>query len=90
MRAASRNVSSRWSASPDAKIRSHSPMRSRPAFREYQAATYSGSGPVRKVRPRLRRRTSSECSDDQPYCPRPVAKWKASIETPGRRLMYSM
>jgi len=70
-------------------MRSHSPIRSRPAPAEYQTATYSGSGPVRNVLPRLRSRTSSECSRDQPYCPRPAAKWKASTETPGRRLMYS-
>ena len=30
------------------------------------------------------------CSLAQPPCPRPAAKWNASIETPGRRLMYSM
>ena len=75
---------------PDAKMRSHSPIRSIPASAVYQTATYSGSGPVRKVRPRLRSRTSSACSLDHPLCPRPAAKWNASIETPGRRLMYSM
>lgn len=70
-------------------MRSHSPIRSSPNFGEYQTATYSGSGPVRNVLPRLRSRTSSACSLDQPDWPLPAAKWKASIETPGRRLMYS-
>ena len=53
MRAASRNGPSKRSASPERKIVSHSSRRSRPSYGLYQTAMYSGSAPMRHVRPRF-------------------------------------